>query len=132
MAITDNVQAFDRSHMTSLRQVLLLQRDVAKAAHFYSQGLGLGVKVVTERWAELQAGGTCIALKAVDGEACVTTGYTPFLCFTVTDLQGTVQRMLSLGASMDGSIQYAAQGKVATMRAPDGHMLSLYEAADRS
>jgi catechol 2,3-dioxygenase-like lactoylglutathione lyase family enzyme len=50
-----------------LRHVLLLQRDVRKAAHFYSEGLGLTVNVCTERWAELQSGGTRLGLKGVDG-----------------------------------------------------------------
>lgn len=51
----------------SLRYVLLLQRDVAAAAKYYSQGLGLGVKVLTDNWAELESGGSIIALKAVQG-----------------------------------------------------------------
>lgn len=50
-----------------LRQVLLLQRDVPKATKFYQEGLGLRVKVLTERWAELDAGSTTLALKAVEG-----------------------------------------------------------------
>lgn len=50
-----------------LRHILLLQRDVRKAAHFYSEGLGLTVNVCTERWAELQSGGTRLGLKGVDG-----------------------------------------------------------------
>ncbi len=50
-----------------LRHVLLLQKDVRKAANFYQQGLGLPVNVLTEKWAELQAGNSKIALKAVDG-----------------------------------------------------------------
>lgn len=50
-----------------LRQVLLLQRDVPKATRFYQEGLGLRVKVLTERWAELDAGSTTLALKAVEG-----------------------------------------------------------------
>lgn len=55
------------SHMSSLRYVLLLQRDVPRAARFYSEGLGLQLKVLTDRWAELESGGTTIALKAADG-----------------------------------------------------------------
>ena len=50
-----------------LRQILLLQRDVPKAAKFYQEGLGLPVKVLTERWAELDAGCTTLALKSVEG-----------------------------------------------------------------
>ena len=53
--------------MATLRHVLLLQRDVPRAARFYSEGLGLPVAVLTERWAELRAGSTSLALKAVDG-----------------------------------------------------------------
>ncbi len=56
---------------TVLRHVLLLQKDVQKAAQFYQHGLGLHVNVLTERWAELQAGSSKIALKAVDGCACL-------------------------------------------------------------
>ena len=51
----------------SLRYVLLLQRDLPKALRLYEQGLGLPVKVVTERWAELTAGRSTLALKAADG-----------------------------------------------------------------
>ncbi len=53
--------------MAVLRHILLLQRDVPKAAQFYSKGLGLPLKVLTDRWAELQAGATTIALKTVEG-----------------------------------------------------------------
>ena len=51
----------------SLRYVLLLQRDLQKAVRFYEQGVGLPVRVVTERWAELAAGRTTLALKAAEG-----------------------------------------------------------------
>lgn len=51
----------------SLRYIMLLQRDVPKAARFYSEGLGLQLKVLTDRWAELDGGGATIALKAADG-----------------------------------------------------------------
>ena len=51
----------------SLRYVLLLQRDLQKAVRFYGDGLGLPVRVVTERWAELAAGPATLALKAAEG-----------------------------------------------------------------
>ena len=60
-------------------------------------------------------------------EAYCTTGYTPFLSFSVTDLQQTVSNMLQLGGTLDGPIKYPGNGKVAAIRAPDGQMLSLYE-----
>ncbi len=52
---------------TLLRHVLLLQKDVAKAARFYSEGLDLPIIALTDRWAELGAGPSRIALKAVEG-----------------------------------------------------------------
>lgn len=127
--------------MACLRYILLLHRDVPRAAKFYNEGLGLPIKVLTERWAELQSGTATIALQAVDGcvscsilvctdvvhrqgltshlphpfsprEAFVSTGYTPFLSFQVTDLQSTLTRCLQLGAAMDGGVKYTSHGKV--------------------
>lgn len=113
--------------MASLKYVLLLQRDVPRAAVFYSQGLGLRLKVLTERWAELDAGATTIALKAVEGEACCTVGYSPFLTFKVKELQMTLTQLLQLGGTMDGGVKHLPQGQTAAVRAPDGHMISLVE-----
>ncbi|GAQ85263.1 hypothetical protein KFL_002260190 [Klebsormidium nitens] len=115
--------------MARLRYIMLLQRDVPRAAKFYSEGLGLTVNVCSDRWAELQSGDMKLALKQVDSEAHCTTGYSPFLHFDVDDLDGTVQRLLSLGAFLDGPIKYPTHGKVAAMRGPDGHMLGLHEPA---
>mmetsp|Transcript_23790 Transcript_23790/g.45239 ORF Transcript_23790/g.45239 Transcript_23790/m.45239 type:complete len:125 (-) Transcript_23790:159-533(-) len=113
-----------------LKYVMLLQRDVPSATRFYQEGLGLHVSCATERWAELQAGSTKIALKAADGEAFVSTGYSPILSFNVLDLDVTVNKLLQLGASLDGPIKYPPHGKVAALRAPDGHMIGLHEPAD--
>ena len=131
-----------------LRHVLLLQRDVPAAAKFYRDGLGLVVNVCTERWAELgnaasatgatpvasgfapSAPETVIALKHVDSEAHRATGYSPILSFTVSDLDQTVNNLLRAGASLDGPILYPSRGKVAALRAPDGHMLGLFEPAE--
>lgn len=45
-------------------------------------------------------------------EAYTTCGYTPFLSFQVADLQDSVQRLLQLGATLDGPIKYPEKGKV--------------------
>lgn len=39
----------------------------------------------------------------------------------------TIVRVLSMGGTLDGPIKYPAQGKVACVRAPCGHMLGLFE-----
>eukprot|EP00897_Mesotaenium_endlicherianum_P004767 jgi/Mesen1/4318/ME000022S03604 len=113
--------------MALLKHIMLLTRDVPKAARFYHEGLGLKVFVCTERWAELHSGSTTLALKHSDSEAQLTTGYSPFLSFSVLDLDTTVVRLLSMGAVLDGPILYPTHGKVASIRAPDGHMLGLHE-----
>ena len=72
----------------------------------------------------------CVVQTAYVGlhrEAYCTTGYTPFLSFSVQDLQQTVNNMLQLGASLDGSIHYPGNGKLAAIKAPDGQMISLHE-----
>eukprot|EP00873_Tetraselmis_striata_P035390 jgi/Tetstr1/455654/TSEL_042465.t1 len=117
--------------MATLRSVMLLQRDVGRAARFYSEGLGLRVAVLTERWAELHGGGNMtLTLKAVDGEAFCSVGYSPFLQFTVQDMDSTLPRLLSMGGMLDGPIKYPVEGKVAAVRAPDGHMIGLFEPGD--
>ena len=46
--------------------------------------------------------------------AASTTGYSPFLHFDVDDMDTTIVRCLSLGATLDGPIKYPAHGKVCT------------------
>ena len=116
--------------LPSLRQILLLQRDVPAAAQFYKEGLGLTVsKIVSDKWAELDAGdgATRITLMKSNEEAPLSRGYSPILTFNVSDLDGTVLRLLRLGASLDGPIRFPVHGKVASLRAPDGQMVGLYE-----
>lgn len=64
-------------------------------------------------------------------EALCSTGYSPMLSFDVVDLQDTITRLISMGAHLDGPIRYPTFGKVAALRAPDGHMISLYEPDDQ-
>ena len=143
-----------------LMYVLLLQRDVPAATRFYKDGLGLAVTAASPTWAQVRrrsgsgrrgraegtdraaagrtptqledggGGGVGLALKAAAGEAQSTAGYSPFLAFQVPDLQAAVERLLGLGARLDGAIKYGPHGKTAALRAPDDHMLSLFESAD--
>lgn len=68
-----------------------------------------------------------LSIKAVESEAQLSHGYTPFLSFDVDDMDSVVARCAQMGAKLDGPIQYPAHGKVAVMRSPDGHMIGLYE-----
>ncbi|CAI5490667.1 unnamed protein product [Closterium sp. Naga37s-1] len=119
----------------ALRHVLLLQRDVPRAANFFKEGLGLPVLVCTERWAEVQAGPTRIALQQCDSTAHTAHGFSPLLSFSVRgegEFDSTLLRMLRLGAVMDGAVVHMPQGRVAALRAPDGPMLSLVEESEEA
>ena len=124
---------------------------VAQSVHFYQNALGMHVLRHTDDWAELScavstptptptSGSTTtenptttanfrLSIKSVESEAQLSTGYSPFLSFDVDDMDGTVARCAQMGAHLDGPIQYPAHGKVATLRAPDGLMIGLYEPA---
>ncbi|KAF5204031.1 Lactoylglutathione lyase / glyoxalase I family protein [Thalictrum thalictroides] len=114
--------------MAAFRWVMQLHKDVPKAAHFYSEGLDFSIKVCTLRWAELESGPLKLALMQSNSDHDVQKGYSSHLSFTVTDINSTVTKLMSLGAELDGSIKYEIHGKVAAVRM-DGHMLGLYEPA---
>lgn len=128
------------------RAVLMVRGStVQSAVEFYNKALGFQVARITEDWAEL----TCnvllennrpsetnsssalfrLTVKAVDSEAQLSTGYSPFLSFHVNNMDTTVAHCVQMGAHLDGPILYPAHGKVATLRSPDGHMIGLYEPA---
>lgn len=106
---------------------------MSRAVDFYHVGLGLSVLRHTDEWAELScgvgAGGQpfTLNLQAVSNEAQLSVGYSPMLSFEVVDMDSTIAKCAQMGAHLDGPIQYPAHGKVAAMRAPDGHMIGLYQ-----
>lgn len=59
----------------------------------------------------------------------IRTGISPLLNIQVQDLQGTVETLLPVGAELDGAIRFLPEGKVAAIRNPDGHVMSLFEPA---
>ena len=114
--------------MATLRGVLLMTRDVGAAVEFYSRGLGLGVvSHQPGNWAELSGGPINVMIRQVDSEALRATAYSPFLNFTVNDFDTTLYRLLGMGATLDGPVKHPHHGKVAALRAPDGHMIGLQE-----
>ncbi len=63
----------------------------------------------------------------------MSQGYSPLLTFEVDADPGLDQMIPRLlmefqGTHLDGPIKYPGFGKVATLRTPDGHMVSLFEA----
>eukprot|EP00898_Chlorokybus_atmophyticus_P000224 jgi/Chlat1/1201/Chrsp115S00741 len=123
----------------AVRGVTLVVRDVAAAARFYCEALGAPLLVCGERYAELGSGGSGSVAAPSDGvgvrvallrgecEAQCSAGYSPLLEFRVVDLDAALTRALAMGAAMDGPLQHLPHGKLAALRAPDGHMVGLYE-----
>jgi catechol 2,3-dioxygenase-like lactoylglutathione lyase family enzyme len=106
---------------------------------FYHRTLGLAVHRVTDDWAELQMGGhvsisnnsnnssLLLHIQAATVEAQLSTASSPLLTLQVEDMDDKIAAAAQAGAHLDGPIQYPAYGKVAVLRAPDGHMIALFE-----
>lgn len=109
------------------KYVMLMVKDIPAAVKFYSEGLGLTVKTSTPGWAELEADGTTIAFHAARGEPEV--GNSPILSFNVDDIHRFVSTLEAMGAKLEGDIREPSFGKVAALRSPDGHLLSLLQPA---
>lgn len=107
------------------KHVMLMVKDVQATAKFYADGLGLPIRMSSPGWAELDANGTTIALHAA-GEG-VEGSNSPILSFHVTDVQDTLTKLESLGAKLEGRVREPSFGKVAAVRTPDGHLLSLLQ-----
>jgi catechol 2,3-dioxygenase-like lactoylglutathione lyase family enzyme len=107
------------------KHIMLMVKSVPTSLKFYSEGLGLPVKMSSPGWAELDANGTTIALHAAESNA--DTGSSPILSFHVDDIQGTITALEQLGASLEGRIREPSFGKVAAVRTPDGHLVSLLQ-----
>ncbi|MBP0001843.1 MAG: VOC family protein [Cyanobacteria bacterium SID2] len=111
------------------KHVMLMVNDIPATVKFFSEGLGLTVKMSSPGWAELDADGTTIALHFAHG-ADVETGTSPILSFHVEDIQQTIETLEALGATLQGDVREPSFGKVAAMRTPDGHVLSLLQPAE--
>ncbi|NJM95713.1 MAG: VOC family protein, partial [Acaryochloridaceae cyanobacterium CSU_5_19] len=92
---------------------------------FYSEGLGLPIKMQSPGWAELDADGTTIALHlAGESPSC---GDSPILSFHVEDVYDAIATLEALGAQLEGNVREPSFGKVAAMRTPEGNLLSLLQ-----
>jgi hypothetical protein len=60
-------------------------------------------------------------------EAELSYGFSPALCFDVRDAAILVPKLISLGAKMDGAIDFGPRATVVSLRSPDGAMVTLIE-----
>jgi catechol 2,3-dioxygenase-like lactoylglutathione lyase family enzyme len=113
-----------------LSSVILLLRDVPRGLAFYRDGLGLAVRASEATYARVAASDTLdLELAAATSEAQTCAGYSPFLTFEVDDMDTCVPRLLTLGAVLDGAVNYKPYGRTAAVRTLDGHMVGLFERA---
>ncbi len=108
------------------KHVMLMVKDVKAAVQFYSEGLGLPVKVVSPAWGEVDADGTTIAFHMAEDPG---AGSSPILSFHVEDVHAALAKLEERGAALEGRIREPSFGKVAAVRTPDGHLLSLLQPA---
>lgn len=108
------------------KHIMLMVNDVQGTAKFYAEGLGLTIKMSSPAWAELDANGTTIALHSAEG---ITAGSSPILSFHVEDVMASLSKLETLGAKLEGRVREPSFGKVAAVRTPDGHLLSLLQPA---
>jgi predicted enzyme related to lactoylglutathione lyase len=123
----------------TLSRIVLMVRGtegIHSAVNFYHKAIGLHVLRVTDVWAELststnQNNGITLSIQAasIANEAQLCVGYSPWITFTVSQMDTTIASCVQMGAHLDGPIQYPAHGKVALLRSPDNHMIGLYEPA---
>ena len=109
------------------KHIMLMVPDIPAAVKFYSEGLGLAVKMSSPGWAELDANGTTIAMHFAEGAPEV--GSSPILSFHVEDVYGAIANLEELGGKLEGRVREPAFGKVAAIRTPDGHLVSLLQPA---
>ncbi len=107
------------------KHIMLMVQDIPKAIKFYSEGLGLQVKMSSPGWAELDADGTTLALHAAEQNG--QSGSSPILSFHVDDIYVAIAKLESLGASLEGRIREPSFGKVAALKTPDGTLISLLQ-----
>ena len=116
-----------------LSRIVLMVRGtqgIEKSLAFYHGAIGLPLVRATDDWAELGLGdahAATLCLQAVEQESQLGTGYSPIMTIEVADMDTVVSNCVQSGGHLDGPIQYPAHGKVAALRAPDGHMIGLYE-----
>ena len=110
-------------------------RDLAQATKFYTEGLGLR----TERSGRMRAGGTWQELRDPVSGALLELNFYPgdppyregdeldHLGFQVADLDGTIDRLVALGARVRIPPFEEGNVRLAFLSDPDGVWIELYE-----
>ena len=109
--------------------VMLPVADLARAARFYRETLGLKQEIFSEehQWAEFSTGNVTLALKGGDAPA---PGPGMRIAFAVDDVPAACAQLRARGAAIvDGPTDFGCC-QAAEIRDPDGHSLLLHHRAD--
>jgi predicted enzyme related to lactoylglutathione lyase len=112
--------------IAKLQNIILPVKDMAVAERFYGEGLGLELRFRdTEKWTQMKAGSSNVALAAPVETPSGAVGPTPV--FEVEDLDGTLARLQLLGAQVVQVRDMASHGRTAALRDPDGNLVQLFQ-----
>jgi catechol 2,3-dioxygenase-like lactoylglutathione lyase family enzyme len=118
------------SGLGPLDLVTIQVRDWAAAVQWYTQVLGLPIITLDEEdgFCMLGTDGATLALAADHPDQAVGTGENRLApAFRVTDLDGTLERLRSLGVKVDPRIDGEDEGyRLARVYDPEGNRLHLY------
>ena len=113
-----------------LRQIVLQSASPLRTANFFRDVLGFSIKHSSVGFVEVDCVPPIVVMMesaAAASPAAVPTSSGPILTFTVQDMNTCVPRALSLGATLDGSIQHKSYGIVAALRV-EGTVIGLFQA----
>jgi predicted enzyme related to lactoylglutathione lyase len=101
--------------------------DMARAVDFYSDTLGLSVKMRTDEWTEIDANGLTIGLNAREGTARATDGGAVITFQPEGSLDDEVSRLQGVDVEFTGGISEHPWGRIAPFKDPEGNDLQLFE-----
>jgi predicted enzyme related to lactoylglutathione lyase len=108
-------------------QVYYYVSDMDKAIQFYTETLGLPLKIRFDNyWAEVDAGPITIGLHPTEDGKKPKQGGGGTISFRVADIESFVEEIKKKGANV-GKIQTPERGKFAMISDPDGNMIHVVE-----
>ncbi len=117
--------------LSTLSYVILYVKDASKVVPFYTETLGLKVKMNEQGWVEFESGAVTLALHSDDKLPAKRQGGEPIVVFNVEDVQHAYEALKAKGVKFakEPQIVCEAEGKTgrsADFTDPDGNRLSIF------
>lgn len=123
--------------VATLSYIIIYVRDTEKSLAFYRDTLGLKVKLSHPGWAELETGGTILALHESDAPPSNRPeGAWPTLVFSVDDVHQATRALKEAGVTVTHEPRQVCEegdkiGLSADFLDPDGNLLSIFSLVPR-